>query len=122
MKLRIKGNSIRIRLSKSEVDELASGLSLSDNTNFGSKRLGYAVRPVNHGDSLAASYENDLITLFVPESLLADWPSNSIVGFESLMPLENNDQLHLLLEKDFKCLDKTMEDQSDFFDNPAKSC
>jgi hypothetical protein len=122
MKLRIKGNSIRIRLSKTEVNELCAGTSLSDNTNFGNNSFGYSVQPVNDGDSLTAIYDNGLITLFVPQSLLADWPVNSVVGFESVMALNNSDQLHLLLEKDFKCLDKTMEDQSDFFENPEKSC
>jgi hypothetical protein len=122
MKLRIKGNSIRIRLSKTEVDELASGSSLTETTDFGSKSFGYKVQPVTNGTGLSASYEKEVITLYVPGSLLADWPTNSVVGFESMMPLENSGRLHLLLEKDFKCLDKTIEDQSDFFDNPSKTC
>ena len=122
MKLRIKGNSIRIRLSKTEVDELVSGTTLSDATNFSNSRFGYEVRRISDGDSLTASYENNLITLFVPGKLLADWPTNSVVGFESMMPLQNSGHLHLLLEKDFKCVDNTVEDQSDFFDNPAKTC
>lgn len=122
MKLRIKGNSIRIRLSKTEVDELVSGSSLADTTNFGDSHFGYRVRPISNGDSLTALYEKNVITLFVPKSLLTDWSTNSVVGFESMMPLQGSEQLHLLLEKDFKCIDKTMEDQSDFFDNPAKTC
>ena len=122
MKLRIKGNSIRIRLSKTEVDELVSGMSLTDGTNFGKSILSYRVQAVKNGNSLNASFENNVITMFVPTSLLAEWATNSVVGFESRMPLENEGELHLLLEKDFKCLDKTMEDQSDFFENPAKTC
>ena len=122
MKLRIKGNSIRIRLSKTEVDELVSGSSLSDSTSFGDISLSYKVQPVSNGEDLTASYQNHVITLYVPEDLLAGWTANSVVGFESLTPLGNSEHLHLLLEKDFKCLDKTMEDQSDFFDNPAKTC
>ena len=122
MKLRIKGNSIRIRLSKTEVDQLVSGLVLSDSTSFGTNSLSYKVTPVTSGDSLTATYEKNTITLFVPNALLTEWPANSVVGFESMMPLDNSNQLHLLLEKDFKCLDKTMEDQSEFFDNPAKTC
>jgi len=31
-------------------------------------------------------------------------------------------QLHLLLEKDFVCLDNTAEDQSDNYPNPNKAC
>jgi hypothetical protein len=122
MKLRIKGNSIRIRLSKTEVDELASGTSLHNNTYFGVNTFGYSVQPVNNGGDLSATFANNTITLNVPNSLLKDWPTNSVVGFESKMPVENAGQLHLLLEKDFKCLDKTTEDQSDFFDNPSKTC
>lgn len=122
MKLRIKGNSIRIRLSKTEADQLVSGTTLADSTSFGSNSFGYRVRPVNSGDSLTATYENNIITLFVPNTLLIGWPTNSVVGFESMMPLDGASQLYLLLEKDFKCLDKTIEDQSEFFDNPAKTC
>lgn len=122
MKLRIKGNSIRIRLSKTEVDELVSGSIQHDSTSFGNSSFSYTVQPVNDGGSLSAGYDNNTITLYVPKALLKDWCENSVVGFEAMMPLENSGHLHLLLEKDFKCLDKTMEDQSDFYDNPAKTC
>jgi hypothetical protein len=122
MKLRIKGNSVRVRLSKTEVDQLASGSTLTDSTSFGSASFGYSVKPVIAGESLTATYKNDMITLFVPHTLLKEWPTNSVVGFESMMQPENSGQLHLLLEKDFKCLDNTTEDQSGFFDNPSKTC
>jgi hypothetical protein len=122
MKLRIRGNSLRIRLSKTEVDELVSGSSLTEYTNFGTNTFGYKVQPVSNGEVLTATYENNIVTLNVPTALLADWPANSVVGFESMMPLADSGHLHLLLEKDFKCLDKTTEDQSDFFENPAKTC
>jgi hypothetical protein len=122
MKLRIKGNSIRVRLSRTEVDDLVAGSIQQDSTSFGNARFGYRVAPVNEGESLFAGYEDNTITLYVPATLLKDWSDNSMVGFEASMPLEDSGHLHLLLEKDFKCLDETMEDQSDFFDNPAKTC
>ncbi|HTE32825.1 MAG TPA: hypothetical protein VK666_20730 [Chryseolinea sp.] len=122
MKLRIKGNSIRIRLSKTEVDDLVSGSIQHDSTSFGNSSFGYTVQPVNYDGSLFAAYDNNTITLYVPKALLKDWSENSVVGFETMMPLENSGHLQLLLEKDFKCIDKTMEDQSDLFDNPAKTC
>ena len=105
-----------------EVEQLVSGITLTDNTSFGSTNFGYRVKPLTDGESLTASYANNTITLFVPNTLLTDWPTNSVVGFESVMPVDASNELHLLLEKDFKCLDKTTEDQSEFFDNPAKSC
>ena len=122
MKLRIKGNSVRIRLSKTEVQALSSGTVLEDRTSFGSNRFGYLVKPVMEGDALYADYENGTIKMFVPKSLLKEWPSNAVVGFESSMKVNANESLYLLLEKDFKCIDQTSEDQSDFYDNPEKTC
>lgn len=122
MKLRIKRNSIRIRLSKTEVQELASGSLLEDSVSFSYSRFGYSVKPVSNSDLLYASYEEGIITLYVPQSLLKDWPTNTVIGFETSMPVERSGNLHLLLEKDFKCLDTTIEDQSDYYDNPDKTC
>lgn len=122
MKLRITGNAIRIRLSKAEVDELVLGSSLHDSTKFGNSSFGYTVKPVHNGEQLTASFDSNIITLYVPETLLKDWSTNLVVGFEAMMPVGDSVYLSLLLEKDFKCLDKTNEDQSGFFDNPKKSC
>lgn len=122
MKLRIKGNSVRIRLSKTEVQALCSGTVLEDSTSFGSNRFGYMVKPVIEGGALYADYENGIINMYVPESLLKEWPTNTVVGFESRLQLSPSELLYLLLEKDFKCIDQTLEDQSDFYDNPEKTC
>ena len=122
MKMRIKGNSIRIRLSKTEVAALTSGDKLEDSTSFGSNRFGYLVKPVSRGDNLYADYENGIINMYVPVKLLKEWPESTVTGFESHMKINDTEHLHLLLEKDFKCIDEVSEDQSDFFDNPAKMC
>ncbi len=49
----------------------------------------------------------------MPEIMAAEWEITDRVGFEGF----DND-LFLLIEKDFKCLDETIEDQSDNYDNP----
>lgn len=121
MKLRIKGNSIRIRLSKSEVATLSDGLPLREITNFGSAQLVYMVTPVG-SEKMSASFENNTVTMVVPLNYLAGWPSNTVVGFEETIEVGNDQPLRLLLEKDFKCLDVVEEDQADFFENPSKSC
>jgi len=122
MKIRIKGNSVRIRLSKTEVERLSSGAALEESTNFGDSRFGYAVQPVHGGDRLTARFEKGIITMHVPESLLKNWAANSVVGFESDMTVNGSEHLHLLLEKDFKCADQPAEEQSDYYDNPEKNC
>lgn len=122
MKLRIKGNSLRIRLTKPEVAKLAEAGYVEEQTSFAGNKLVYALRRVDNGNELSATFEANKITMFVSNELIKDWPQNNVVGFNAHMPVSENDNLYLLLEKDFACLDETMEVQSDHYDNPNKTC
>lgn len=123
MKIRIRGNSIRYRLSKSEVDTFAKTGLLEETTEFLQNQLQYKIVCITGVDELTADFANGCITLFVPEQKLNDWVNTSLVAMQADMPLPNGMHLSILLEKDFKCIDAgPMEDQSDFFENPAKAC
>jgi hypothetical protein len=122
MKLRIKGNSIRIRLTKTEVTTIATTGYLEEETLFVNNKLVYALHRVDEGVALTAAFEENKITLFVPAALMKDWPTNNIISFEANMPIVDNKTLYLLVEKDFVCLDHTNEDQSDNYENPNKTC
>ena len=122
MKLRIKGNSLRIRLTKSEVSKLAEIGYLEETTVFPNGLLVYTLQKSNETSVLFASFENNTIKMFVPNDFVKEWPGNNVVGIDSKMQLPNNELLYLLLEKDFVCLDETTEDQSDHFENPNKAC
>ena len=122
MKLRIKGNSLRFRLSRTEVSKLALSGYLEEQTSFGDNKLIYALQRIKEGDELSASFDKDKITMFVPASLIKGWPENDVVGFNTNMQLTSNNSLYLLLEKDFICLDETTEDQTDNYENPNKNC
>ena len=122
MKLRIKGNSLRIRLTRPEVGKLAETGYLEEQTLFAGNKLVYALLSVDSGNELSATLDTNKITMFVPHELIKDWPQNNIVGFNSNMQVSENDTLYLLLEKDFVCLDETTELQSDNYENPNKTC
>jgi hypothetical protein len=122
MKLRIKGNSLRMRLTKTEVGRLADTGYLEEETLFSGNRLIYAVQRVDNGNELSATLDTNKITMFVPDELIKDWPQNNIVGFNSTITLSENDTLYLLLEKDFVCVNETTEDQNDHYQNPDKTC
>ena len=122
MKIRIQGNSVRFRLSRTEVEKLCSTGRIEDATSFGTTQFGYAVISDAAIEQLTASYTEHQITLSVPQSFLENWPDNQLVGFEANMLLDGENTLYLLIEKDFKCLDNTTEDQSDNYENPLKSC
>lgn len=120
MKIRIQRNSVRFRLSKSEVGQLENEGYIEETTDFGASILTYAVQR-SAASELTADFEQHKITLHVPGNLLKGWGSNGTVGFEGNMPVSDGNWLFLLIEKDFKCLDNVSEDQSDNYDNP-KSC
>lgn len=122
MKLRIKGNSLRIRLTKTEVSTISTKGYLEEETNFGNNKLLYVLQRVDEGNELSAAFEENRITMFVPSSLTKDWPINNIISIDAHMLVGENKTLYLLLEKDFVCLDHTTEDQSDNYENPNKVC
>ena len=69
MKLRIKGNSVRYRLTKSEVDALKLGNTISDTTSFIDSTLTYSLAP-SAGKELTASYTDNKITVHIPEAIV----------------------------------------------------
>lgn len=118
MKIRIKGNSIRFRLTQSEVKTLTETSSIEEQTLFESHSFIYAVKMVEEQNEMTAIFANDKIILNVPKAQLENWYSNEIVGFENIQKLSNGSRLSLLLEKDFTCLDNRIEDQTDNYPNP----
>jgi hypothetical protein len=116
MKIRIKGNSVRYRLTKTDVERFSNDGYLQEQTVFGNSILIYALQ-VYGSNQLSASFEDSKITLFMPEAMVESWATTDKVGFE-----ETTDLLYLLIEKDFKCLDNIAEDQSDNYPNPLLHC
>lgn len=122
MKIRIKGNSIRFRLTQSEVKQLSETGSVQESTEFGDTMFQYRVQLMKGIEQLQATYSKNQILLLVPEVDGKTWFQNETVGFEHGMPLPKGEKLHLLLEKDFTCLENTVEDQSDNYPNPKLQC
>jgi len=123
MKIRIKGNSIRFRLTRPEVDKFAEKGYLEETTEFGNNSFVYALQSMDGIPCLKADFNDNKITMFVPANISAAWAKNETVGYENNMDIGDDKHLYLLLEKDFKCIDAPAhEDQSDNFENPHKHC
>lgn len=117
MKIRIKGNSIRLRLSKSEVEEFGKKGHIQEQTKFGTSVLTYALK-MTENKEMTASLEGNSIIMYLPQDKAIEWVQSNKVGFDAEMKNGESNGLYLLLEKDFKCLDNTNEDQSDNYENP----
>jgi len=121
MKIRIKGSSIRYRLTKSEVETFCKTGSVSDKTAFNATTFTYELKAKEGITFLDADFVNHTITLFIPLDQSRDWFNNSQVGFQHTITLASGQKLSLLVEKDFVCLDEREEDQSDNYENPNAS-
>ena len=118
MKIRIKGNSLRYRLTKSEVEKFHNAGYLEEKIDFIGNSLYYSLCSTDQ-EKLSASYYDNQITVYVPASRIEEWKTTEQTGFEGEMELEDSEEkLHLLVEKDFTCLDKVAEDQCDNYPNP----
>jgi hypothetical protein len=117
MKLRIRGNSIRLRLSQTEVDDLASKGRVEEATVFpGGERFVYSLACVD-GEEIGARFAGGSMEVTVPRARVRAWAASDEVGIES------DGALRILIEKDFQCLTpKKDEDDSDAFPNPNETC
>src|SRR5690242_16457404 len=118
MKIRIKGNSLRYRLTRSEVTRLGADGRLEERTEFAGKSLVYSIEQASQGTAnLSAEFTGDKIVLHMPKEMINELVNTERVGFE-----ERSGSLSLLLEKDFVCIDRVEEDQSDNYPNPSIIC
>lgn len=122
MKVRIKGNSIRYRLTKSEVEKFSREGYLEESIQFPSAQFKYALKSKNGINDLEADLQNNCMYIYFPDALKEEWYSSDTVGYSRKLPLQNGDVLSILIEKDFVCLDDVEEDQSDNYPNPNLTC
>jgi hypothetical protein len=122
MKLRIKGNTARLRLSQSEVNELAAGRTVSDSIAFGplpEHRLIYRVVVADEASAIRAELSDGVITFFLPPNAAREWAAGDVVSMEAEQAIGEEGTLRILIEKDFACLNPRWgEDEADMFPNP----
>ena len=126
MKLRIKGNSLRLRVTPSEVRQLLRDgairehIQLTVNLN---DRLIYAIINCLSGQT-TVTYQLGNITVSVPEVVLKQWAGTDDVGIYTDIALAGDQVLSLTIEKDFACLDLRDAENEDTFPNPnlATTC
>ncbi|MDJ0941291.1 MAG: hypothetical protein QNJ00_16135 [Woeseiaceae bacterium] len=121
MKLRIRDNSIRLRLMRAEVDLLRSSGIVTASTSFpGGRSLRYVVESSPASVKPAAFLSENTVTVRLPETIVLAWASSEQVSIGAEQHLDNGDRLKILVEKDFACLaPREGEDESDMYPHPA---
>lgn len=118
MKLRIKGNSIRLRLTQGEVAKFIADGKLVETVEFGDEPnqfFSYQLLKSETAESVSAEFNNGSISVFVPQNTADDWANGEQIGIASV----ENSKIKILVEKDFACLaPRKDEDESDNFPHP----
>lgn len=122
MKLRLKGDSLRIRLSRTEINSLVQSGRVMDATHFpDGSVLEFGIESTDTAATLAIRRSDSRLCVLIPEQTATEWAEGDEVGVESMLLLADGQRtLHVLVEKDFQCLHKRPgEDERDMFPNPA---
>lgn len=123
MKIRIKGNSIRFRLTKTDIAEFGQQGFVEEKTEFPDGPVfQYRIERKAGITNMEASFLGNSISIFIPDKIVEEWTTTDIIGFSHKAAIGKGKDLFLLIEKDFVCLDHTFEDQSDNYPNPNKLC
>jgi len=118
VKLRIKGDSLRLRLSQGEMHTLAQRGEVEERVSFpGGAALRYRIR-VSDNAEISASYADNLIDILVPAAVSRQWCDTDLVTLSATQSLAAG-ELRIVLEKDWACLaPREGEDESDNFPHP----
>lgn len=122
MKLRIRDNSIRLRLSQTEVAAIRSDGIVGGKVSFaGGSRLVYSLEATPACVDPAAQFADGELLVRLPESTAIEWADSDEVSIEAMQPLDDGGSLKILIEKDFACLaPREGEDESDLYPHPQE--
>jgi hypothetical protein len=120
VKLRIKGSSLRLRLTQGEIRELGEGRAVEEHVPFAAQALTYRLKRDPEILEITAFYTGNIIEILVPDRAAVQWCGSEQVALARSQPVPGG-ELRIALEKDFACLaPRTDEDESDNFPHPAQ--
>lgn len=124
MKLRLKNNSVRLRLTQNEVSSFTASGYVEESIEFGvesHQRLIYRVESDAQTETMQAVFLNNRITISVPKLQANEWTNTAQIGIESSLEIGDGKVLRLLIEKDFACLEpRAGEDDAGAFPHPQQ--
>jgi hypothetical protein len=120
MKLRIKGNSLRLRVTRPELEALGETGKVVEILPFpGGAALKYELQVDSKAAVLAATYRDNVVRVSIPAPDYRTWRKEDQVSLRSSQSTGESGDLQILVEKDFACLaPRAGEDDSDAFEHP----
>jgi hypothetical protein len=127
MKLRLYGDSIRLRLSPADVEMLRRNGEVLEVSHFGgSSCIEYGLKTNDDLKLVRASFENGKLLVELPRAHAEHWTETDEVGISHRQELAGGGWLKILIEKDFECLHSEDDESQEaenmvLFPNPRHS-
>jgi hypothetical protein len=122
MKIRIQGDSLRLRVGPAEVEQLISSGRIEETIHIApGAQLTYALQHSAAAGSIAVTHALHEVAVIVPTSVAQAWANGDDVGIYGAVP-NGSGSLSLAIEKDFACLDSNHAANRDTYPNPKAAC
>lgn len=126
MKIRLRENSIRLRLLQTEVRQLREIGNVSETIIFGvnpTENMTYALRVSEEAREIRAQMTEHQIEVFLPLQTAENWVDSETVGLYAEQKIGDLATLEIAVEKDFVCLDRPEDaDNANGFPHPKTVC
>lgn len=114
--MRIKDNSIRIRLSILELGSLTKNVSVNMKTPLNNNFLSTTISIKKECE---INFSNGHISIFFPITHYSNLLNSDDEGFSHQFVFDNDDEiLNVAIEKDFKCIGRDTALNKGLFNNP----
>ena len=120
MKLRIKGDSLRLRIAHSEMTRLMDAGRIEDTVHFGQEedaQFTYALEHSAEAREIGVRWIGACVAVILPTPNARAWAQGNEVGLYGSVQVRNG-CLEIAIEKDWACLDKSTAENKDTFPNP----
>jgi hypothetical protein len=122
MKLRIKGDSLRLRVGPTEVQRLIGTGRVEETIHFAPGAcLTYALEQSETATSVSVVRSPHELVVIMPSSVAQAWAAGDEVGIYGTLP-NGSGSLEFAIEKDFACLDDSHAGNHDTYPNPKAAC
>lgn len=120
----MKNNSVRLRLTQSEVTRFAETGQIEETIQFGfepQQQFVYRLESSSEIAEIQAQFQENRLTIAVPESRGKAWAKSAQIGIKEEQKISGENFLRVRIEKDFACLElRDGEDETDAFPHPLE--
>jgi len=123
MKLRIHGDSIRLRLNRREVAQFAAGGKLEESCRYGPGRediFSYVLEASRTAPEPTVRVAGQTLSVILPEVTAEAWTGTEQVGVTADVAIANGKSMLILIEKEFRRVHGPNSDP-DLYPNPLES-